>query len=132
MSPRLQTRLTERGEGPGKKGQENREGDLFRASFPGWVGEGGWNVTNSSAAIQCPVMTCFNTAFLCFFSNSGRWEGGTHFFMWRNRAPKRLDRGEAGNSSQSFPRSPLSQTNALCKGEKLCYHPNDNVLILFV
>lgn len=37
VSPRLQTRLTERRGRAGKKGQKNTDEDPFCASFPAWV-----------------------------------------------------------------------------------------------
>lgn len=64
------------------------------------VGERGWTGTDSPVAIQCPVMTCLNIAFWCFFQQlceMGRW----HIFLHPEKlektsfwAPKRLDKNQ--------------------------------------
>lgn len=88
-----------------------------------WSGREGWNDTFMHTA-PVPSYDMFKHC-LFSFSQLCEMEGGTHFFIWRNWAPRRLDRGKAGKSR---PPLFLSQTS-----ERDCVGlPNDNVLILFV
>lgn len=100
-------------------GRKDRKAQTKTHSVPvsqgGWLGEGQWNGTNPPTAIQCLGMTSLNTAFVCGFFQ--QLKGGTHFFVWRNQAPKRLDRGKAGSSRQPLQKQSLSQTSALCPGQ---------------
>lgn len=130
MSPRLQSRLTARRGRAGKKGQKNTNEDLFCASFPGWVAGREtmeWHkLVHSNSG---PRYDMFKHG-LCV-GVFQQLKGGTHFFIWRNQAAKRLDRGRAGSGRQPLQNS-LSPRPMPCSRERRDCSPNDKVLIVSV
>lgn len=112
MFPRLQTCLTERREGLGKASTEKQRMCPIPCQFPRVHGreEVEWDTFMHSNSV--PSYDMFKHCLYCVFpSNSVRWEGGTHFFIWRNWAPRRLDRGKAGKSQSTLQKSSVSQTS---------------------